>query len=177
MSVMLDFHFYENKAKISETQGSLRKQGDLGKIIRPFIPIFVLVAILPVFIAISRRPTDVHLNSQAGSNELSVWIEPHNAIMDHTKTMKLTVKAHFENENNFLPGIKVPVSISGPAALESATVIYGKPFRGEVVLGEITVIPQKAGSVIVSINPTSVVSEAFSSPINVSVSKANIEVQ
>lgn len=167
----MDFHFYNSSPAKDKNNVKIKK------IFTVFSPLLLLAAILPILLVSISRPTNVRFGAEASQNELRVWIEPANSIVTHGNNVVLTVVGSFESDTLLLPGVTFPLSVEGPAAIESATVNYKTPFKGQVTLGTIKVFTQRAGKVTIHINKDQIVSPTFSGPLPVTVSDANITVK
>lgn len=167
----MDYHFVLPK---DEAPTSSQPTG-VGRLIKKLAPVFVLAAILPVFLVVALSPTDLKFLTRADSDaELRIWFEPSQIITSPGKTTSLKVYAQFESDSQVLPGVSFrPVS---EGLHVQGEISYLKPFNGEIELGEIEVIAPTSGSFEVTI-PQDTVETAYTNPLAIVTSSARIHVR
>ena len=173
----MDYHFVTPKTseKRSSGKGDLRK---LLKIIRQFLPVFLLAAILPVMIAFVSAPPDVRFLTRADTDPLlRVWIEPAVNIMKVSGETDLTVFAQFESETKLVPELIVNLSASAPVSLSESVVAYRKPFRGKVEVSRITASSSDAGEFLIDIPVSGISITAYDGPIEIKTSPVRLIVK
>ena len=167
----MDYHFYLSRDKAPQPQGNVRN------VYKYFFPLFIAAALLPVLVALVQKPIQTRFGASARTDELAVWLDPANVEAARNTPVKFTVKANFDTDSTtLLPGVSFPVHVEGAAAITDASIVYKKPFAGEVDLGGVTVIAQRTGKVTVFIDPKTVVSQGRD-PFNVTVSSATLVVK
>lgn len=167
----MDYHFVlpnDEAPKPSQTLG-------FGRLLKKLTPVFVLAAILPVFLIVALSPPDLKFLTRADSDaELRIWFEPAQIVTSPGKSTTLKVYAQFESDSHVLPGVSFR-PISNGVQLQGE-ISYLKPFNGEIELGEIQVIATTSGSFEVMI-PQDMVETAYTNPLVVVTSPARIHVR
>lgn len=163
----MDFHLVsEPEPKQKQTKLSFRS------LFSRFLPLFMLAMILPFFlmITISPEPTRLTFLTRADrAPELRIWFEPSTIIVSAGQTAKLQVVALFESDKKFLPGLEVEIN--------NQTLSYKKPFKGQVVLGEISVPTNTAGKLSIPIVQDKIRLTAFTDTVTFVTSPATILVR
>lgn len=141
------------------------------------IPIFVLSAVLPFFLAYVISPSALNFSSTATERpELRIWFTPSRIAAHPGENVVLTVKASYDGSEQLVPSIRVQFD-SDSVDLGSTSIFYQKPFRGEVTLGTVTVTPKSVGSAVVTIPKDSVRIDPPIGEIDLFVSSANFVVK
>lgn len=169
----MDFHFYEANSSSSSTKSTR----SLKRTLSWFVPVFALAAILPALLVLVTNPVTLRFQSQAASNELSLWLTPENVEAKVGETVTLRVVGFFDSDTKLIPSLTVPIIVDGSGAIENKTIEYKVPFRGQVTLGEVKIYALKAGTIVISADTDSVVAHAYSDPLPITHSSATIIVK
>lgn len=146
----MDYHFYAAKESAPEP-----RRVNIRRIATYFLPVFVLAGLLPALLGLVKNPVTTRFTTQASLNQLTLWLTPANVEASVGTPVTLTVMGHFES-NDLLPQVFVPLQVSGQGTLDKESVLFTKPFSGQVEMATITVTPQAAGELVVSINKDAV---------------------
>lgn len=171
----MDTHFVRPK-----DEGVRRSSdfGNLSKILKSFLPIFVLSAMLPFLIGFVVSPPDIGFLTRAdSSSELRVWLEPANVVMSRGSEASFTVVASFESDTMLIPEISLNI-VGGPSlSVNNPNLSYSIPFSGKVELGKVTVAALESGQATLTIPEDSIIITAFDSPLEITTGAANIVVR
>ncbi len=166
----MDFHFYQSPQNTSDKVRFL-------KVSLSFLPLFIVAALLPVFLGLVKNPVTTRSSANADQSEFTVWIEPANVVVNHGSPVTLSVKALYEGGGKLVTGVVVPVRVDGLASIQGASVEYKKPFSGQVTLGSVVVTPQKAGVYKIYITPDQLTFQNLDNKPTVTVSEAILTVR
>lgn len=171
----MDAHFV--RPKISQKKGT-SDVTRFFKIIRTFVPVFLLAAILPLMIGLVVAPPQISLFTNADVTPvLRVWVEPANVIIDSGGKATFNLLAEFDSDNKLIPEIKVPLIVSGGIKTSTNQITYSIPFKGKVTLGSFEVLGQSPGEASVNILKEGVKITAYDGPIDIKTAAANIVVR
>lgn len=172
----MDYHFLKPKFdRATQSSGDVK---NISKIVKNFLPVFVLAAMLPFFIGFVVAPPDIDFFTRADSaSSLRVWLEPSNIVMSSGSQTTLTVVASFESETKLIPEISFDVVGSESLAISNSKIVYSIPFSGRVELGEVTVSAAESGKAEVIIPEDSIVVNAFDGPLEITSGSTNIVVR
>lgn len=169
----MDFHFTIPE----DTSPSNSRSGPkFGMLFKRLTPLFVLSAVLPLFLFFVSSPADLKFLTRADrAAELRVWLEPANIVAHPNDTIELKVFANFESDTKLLPGITLTATSVGIPVVGEIT--YLRPFNGKVELGTITATPSLIGMYEIIIPEESIQVTAFDDPLLIKTSTAKLFIQ
>lgn len=150
----MDYHFVSSDEHFKSASSS----STAIKILKKFLPIFALSAILPVFLYIALGPQLVNLRPRlASQNELRIWLDPHSVVASPGQSVTFDIVASSESSDKLIYDLKIVVPTTNNFNVTPTQVSLDQPFSGRVKVGQVTVTPNKPGTFEVSIPPESVV--------------------
>lgn len=144
----MDYHFF------TTSQTEKRKDSNIGRVLKLFVPVFAVSALMPVFLFYFLNPPKYDFTPQASElNKVRIWFEPQTLSTQVGKQAKITLFASIEDETRLVQSINL--SLIGPANVNvnPSNIIYTTPFNGKVILSEIEFFSFNEGSYELSINP------------------------
>ncbi len=170
----MDFHF--TIPNDTSHEGSENSTKRLGSMLKRLAPLFVLSAMLPLFIFFISSPADVKFLTKANNDsELRVWIEPAHVVTRPNTSIELRVYANFESDTKLLPGITFS-AFSDTLDVEG-DISYLRPFNGKVELGTISAISPSEGVFTITIPEDSIETTAFDAPLVIKTSPSTVYVK
>ena len=113
--------------------------------LKRFSAVFILSAFLPIGLFLVLSPQNYDLFSRAERNlELRLWFEPRSLIIKPQQPIKIKLVGEFMDETAIIGGLNVKLQ-SDIFQLTPAEIVYTKPFRGRLVLAEITLTATQTG--------------------------------
>jgi len=168
----MDYHFL--KPRKLATNGGI----SLLKIFGRFLPLFLLVAVLPFLIGLVVSPPNIGFFTKADEpSSLRIWIEPANVIISPGKTVELLVVAEFEGDNKLIPEISLNLATRGGVMITGDTINYSIPFSGKTEIGRVFVKGVTSGEAIVSVLRDSIKVTAFDGELKIATADANVIVK
>lgn len=153
------------------------KRPKLSSFLKFFLPIFLISAILPIFLFFVIRPPDIDFLTQADvERELRIWFEPPNVVTAVGKPVFVNVVASFDSESMLIPSISFNLSADQSLLLSESIVTYTNPFKGRINLASLSIKPTKAGKFMVSI-PTEGIKTGLSETLRISTSPVTLVVK
>ena len=147
-------------------------------ILRQFLPIFMLSLLLPFFVVLAMRPSELRFMTKADQNlELRLWFEPSTVIVNSGDTAELRMVALFEADTKLIPTLTATAKSSPAVSILNGTLSYKKPFRGQVVMGTVKVAANDPGTYGVTIPIEEVQIQAFSDEVKILSTPAKIIVK
>ena len=132
----MDYHLIPNL----ESNSPNLKKGYYGKLLKRFVPVFTIAALLPMFMAIVVSPPNLSFIPKADSKPtLRLWVEPTNVTAKAREVVNFEVFAEYENQNETIHNITfnlelIPQTNTTPQALS-----YKNPFDGRVKIADVAV--------------------------------------
>ena len=168
----MDTHYV--RPRIEHKKSSLNKK-KISKLLRIFLPVFVLAAMLPFFIAFVVSPPKVNFFTNADTPpELRVWLEPADIISSVGRETKLEVYAQFDSDSKLVPEISFDIRANGKVNISPLNMTYHTPFRGKVHIGTVSVTPKSVGESIISVPKDSISVVAYDGPLSVKTAVAKL---
>ena len=171
----MDYHFtLPNES--DESSHSSNSSLKLGKLVKRLTPLFLLAAILPLFLFFISSPADVKFLTRASrESELRIWFEPSQIVSRTNSPIELKVFANFESES-LMPGVEL-VAQSDDLQVQGE-VTYLKPFNGQIEIGTVSVMTGSEIGIFEVQIPSELVSPtAFEGELDIITSSATIRVQ
>lgn len=173
----MDFHFVTSNTRENNERGGVDTR-KFFKLIRQFLPVFLLAAFLPVLLALMIRPTDTGFVTRADTDPLlRVWVEPTTSIITGDGEARLTLYAQFESETKLIPELQVAVTSGEALVLSESEFVYPRPFKGKVELGKFSVSSSQPGDYTISVPQSEVIVRAYEGPIEIKTNTARVIVQ
>ena len=134
------------------------RQPSLHTILRPFFPLFLIAAALPLLIFGVLQKDAFSLFSRADSaNTLRIWMEPTTIISNQGKPVTITVMAALDKKETLLPSLSLNFATSSQqTTINPDTLTYTRPFGGQIVVGQVTITPKNIGKEIITIPKESI---------------------
>lgn len=111
------------------------------------IGVFMLTAILPFLLLVFYSGQTFNFISQADEkSELRVWLTPTQVVASPGREVEFSVMAHYDHSNVLIPTISIGIDSAGIPVVGSSTVFRPTPFKGEVLIGKVTIKPTKSGT-------------------------------
>lgn len=161
----MDHHFV-----ITQVDGEKKpkNQFSLGRMIRTFLPVFILSSFLPVFVLLVLKPPQVGFFTKADqSPTLRLWFEPAQVVASSGNFTNLQLMASFESGTTLIPTISVEVSPSEGLTVDNPLLEHKTPFRGKIMLGTVQVVASSPGEYELAINKESVDIRAFDADLQI----------
>lgn len=136
----MDYHF-----AISEDTPK-KKNTSLGSIIKVFLPVFAISAVLPVFLFYLINPPKYDFTPQASqTNEIRVWFEPQSVETKPGQLVHLNLVASMEDEKSLVTSLKFRLNSDPSLIVTPSEIFYKQPFSGRVILGSIDIAANTPG--------------------------------
>ena len=173
----MDFHFVTPKASEKKTQNRA-DFNKLLKLIRNFIPVFLLAAMLPAFVAILVAPPDIDFITRADTDPvLRIWMEPATSITSPGNEANIKIMADFNSDSKLIPEISFTIDPESPVQISETSFTYPTPFNGEVELGSFTATSNSQADSKIHIVENNIRITAYDGPIEIKTSPARIIVR
>jgi hypothetical protein len=110
-----------------------------------FSPLFALSALIPIFVFLL-SPEGSITSIRADERELRVWYEPKLVNLKIGQEAKVNVIAEFVNQKTLLTNLDMQINSDPGLSINPNKLSYTKPFRGRVIVGEISIKADQLGT-------------------------------
>lgn len=148
----MEYHLYNNSASPSS-----KSIPSVRNVLKKFVPIFALAAILPVLLFAAGNTVDYDFTSSANTDPvLRIWFEPSSVVLSTGESITLEMVADMEGENDQVHTISAKLPNVNGIRLNTTEVKHVPPFRGKTTLGEILVTAISPGKYELNVPPATV---------------------
>jgi hypothetical protein len=113
--------------------------------------LIVVAAVLPM-VLVATLSEDLRLRSFASQvPQLRIWTDPEAVVARTGKSFLLKVYGETNGANDLVPQVKLSVRAPDGVTVGPTEVEYTTPFNGQVLLGEVKVKVERAGSFVLEI--------------------------
>lgn len=145
------------------------------KILKTFLPIFALAAVLPALMFFASNPVDFDISSRANQDAvLRVWIEPATVALAPGETIEMQVVGNLESEDKQVHTLSINLEAPG-VSVSPLQIKHLPPFRGKMILGKVKVTARSAGAFVIEIPKEKITTSI--ADLEIITSSATIEVQ
>lgn len=150
----------------------------LIKILKSFLPVFVLAAMLPFLIGTVLVPQEINFFTKADSkDQLRIWLDPPEIVMSKGSETTLSVYANFESDNRLVPEIVLEADTGKLLSINNPKVKYPTPFKGRREIGKISVVALDSGVETVGILKDSIALTSLDTPVEIITGSAKITIR
>ncbi len=131
----MDYHFFVSDKFV-----------DQKKVLRKFLPVFLIFLTLPFLLLLANRPSSLRFLAKARDrNELRVWMEPRTYLVNVGQPFELGVVASFEGPQA-VSALRLELNSGEFFVVDKSFLELTRPFRGKTKVGNIKVTALKKGS-------------------------------
>jgi hypothetical protein len=124
----------------------------ISELLKKFLPVFMLTMLMPMFVFFTITPPDLRFLTRADQNrELRVWFEPSTIVAKKGDSVELKVMTLFESDSVLIPSMSLAIVPQQGIVANQNSLTYKQPFKGQVIIGTVTVKPTKSGTFSIDI--------------------------
>lgn len=171
----MDTHFVKPRLSKNRPPSDYKK---LIRVLKSFLPVFVLAAMLPFLIGMVMAPQKISFFTRADSNaDLRIWLDPPEIVMSKGSETTLTVYANFESDTKLIPEIALQVGSGRLISINNPKVKYATPFKGRQEIGKISVVALDSGIEVVGVQKDSITLTTLDTPVEITTGSAKITIR
>ncbi len=172
-----DYHFIRGKEVVKSPNPVQKKSGILGSL-KLFLPVFVLSALLPVFMMAMMNPGTTRVLTRADENaQLRIWMEPKTVITGPGQPVELTIVSSLDTQGLLPPPIEVTLSSSEEVDIDNTEITFLEPVVGKATLGIVSVQAYTPGTYTINVSNDSVLVPNLATPLQILSSPATLVVR